>query len=310
MKQIKLPNKLTKFTNKVVFKCKKHSPEILIVAGVVGTITSTIMACKATTKLGPILDETKDFVDKIHECKDSTEERFADYSEEDAKKDLVITYTQTAIKIAKLYAPAVSVGIVSLTSILASNNILRKRNVALAAAYTTIDKSFKEYRKRVTERFGSEVEKQIRYNIKAEEFEETVVNEKGKEKTVKKTVEVANPNGYSDYARFFDESCPNWEKNAEYNLMFLRAQQNYANDLLKANGHLFLNDVYKMLGIPESKAGQVVGWVYDEENPVGDNYVDFGIYDTNRPEVRDFVNGYERVILLDFNVDGNIWDLM
>ena len=310
MKQIKLPNKLTKFANKVVFKCKKHSPEILIVAGVVGTITSTVTACKATTQLGPILDETKDFVDKIHECKDSTEERFADYSEEDAKKDLVITYTQTAIKIAKLYAPAVSVGVVSLTSILASNNILRKRNVALAAAYTTIDKSFKEYRKRVTERFGSEVEKQIRYNIKAEEFEETVVNEKGKEKTVKKTVEVANPNGYSDYARFFDESCPNWEKNAEYNLMFLRAQQNYANDLLKANGHLFLNDVYKMLGIPESKAGQVVGWVYDEENPVGDNYVDFGIYDTNRPEVRDFVNGYERVILLDFNVDGNIWDLM
>ena len=116
--------------------------------------------------------------------------------------------------------------------------------------------------------------------------------------------------GYSDYARFFDDSCRDWKKNPEFNLMFLRAQQNYANDLLISRGHLFLNEVYDMLDIPRTKAGQVVGWVYNPENPVGDNYVDFGIYDIRRQENRDFVNGYERSILLDFNVDGNIWDLI
>ena len=119
-----------------------------------------------------------------------------------------------------------------------------------------------------------------------------------------------NPYDYSDYARFFDVGNPNWEKDSEYNLMFLKRQQAYANDKLKANGYLFLNEVYDMLGIPKSKAGQVVGWIYDPENGSGDNYVDFGIYNVNREAARDFVNGYERTILLDFNVDGNIWEKM
>ena len=110
---------------------------------------------------------------------------------------------------------------------------------------------------------------------------------------------------FSDYARFFDESCPAWEKDAEYNLMYLKKQQTYCNDLLKMKGHLFLNDVYDMLGIPKIKAGQVVGWIYDEKNPIGDNYVDFGLY---KERNEDFINGFENVALLEFNVDGNILD--
>jgi hypothetical protein len=163
----------------------------------------------------------------------------------------------------------------------------------------------------VVDRFGQELDKELRYNIKAKEVEEIVVDEKGEQKPVKKTVHVAdNPNDYSDYARFFDETCVGWEKNAEYNLMFVKQIQNHANDILKARGHLLLNDVYDMLGIPRTQAGMVVGWVYDEKNPVGDNYVDFGLFDVSRETVRNFVNGYERSILLDFNVDGNIYDLM
>ena len=65
-----------------------------------------------------------------------------------------------------------------------------------------------------------------------------------------------------------------------------------------------------MLGIPRTRAGQIVGWIYDKKNPIGDNYVDFGIYDTNKEANRNFVNGYERTILLDFNVEGNILELM
>lgn len=309
MKKLEIMNNLSRTFNKVGFQFKKHSPEILVVAGVVGTVASAVMACKATTKISIIMEKTKEDVDKIHDCM-GNESLAEEYSLEDGKKDLAIVYAQTGIKLVKLYAPAVLLGALSITSILASNNILRKRNVALAAAYATVDKGFKEYRSRVVERFGEEIDRELKYNIKAKKFEETVIDENGKEKKVKTAVNIADPNTYSDYARFFDDGCTGWEKDSEYNLMFLRAQQQYANDLLKSRGHLFLNEVYDMLGIPRTKAGQVVGWVYDSEHSVGDNYVDFGIYDMNREVVRNFVNGYERTILLDFNVDGNILDLM
>lgn len=307
MKANELMNNVTRTINRVGFKFKKHSPEVLIVAGTIGVVASAVMACKATTKAGKIKEEMNEEMDKIHEIAEAHRE---DYTEEDLKKDTTIVYTQTAVKYVKLYAPSVALGVVSLTCILASNGILRKRNIALAAAYTAVDKGFKEYRGRVVERFGTELDKELRYNIKAKEFEEPVVDEKGKEKIKKETVSVADPNLYSDYARFFDDGCLGWSKDAEYNLTFLKQQQNYANDLLKKKGHLFLNEVYDMLGIPRTRAGQVVGWIYDEKHPIGDNFVDFGIYDMNREKVRDFVNGYERVILLDFNVDGNILDLI
>lgn len=307
MKANELMNNVTRTINRVGFKFKKHSPEVLIVAGTIGVVASAVMACKATTKAGKIKEEMNEEMDKIHEV---AEAHRGDYTEEDLKKDTTIVYTQTAVKYVKLYAPSVALGVVSLTCILASNGILRKRNIALAAAYTAVDKGFKEYRGRVVERFGTELDKELRYNIKAKEFEEPVVDEKGKEKIKKETVSVADPNLYSDYARFFDDGCLGWSKDAEYNLTFLKQQQNYANDLLKKKGHLFLNEVYDMLGIPRTRAGQVVGWIYDEKHPIGDNFVDFGIYDMNREKVRDFVNGYERVILLDFNVDGNILDLI
>lgn len=304
-------NKLTRTFNKVGFSIKKHSPEILMAAGVVGVVASTVMACKATTKLSDILDETKDQVDKVHMV--AEDEKYADqYSEEDAQKDLTIIYTQTGVKVAKLYAPAVLVGVASIGCMLYSHRILSKRNVALAAAYATVDKTFKKYRDDVVERFGEKVDKELRYGIKAKEVDTTVVDENGEEQTVTETVEVSDipSNQYSDYAKFFDCGNPYWEKDAEYNLMFLKRQEQYANDKLKANGYLFLNDVYESIGIPKTKAGQVVGWVYNENNPIGDNYVDFGIYDLHKEAARDFVNGYEKTILLDFNVDGNIWDLM
>lgn len=303
-----MKEKLMKTYKKVELKAIKHSPEILAGVGVVGVVGSLVMACKATTKLSDILDESKEQLDKIKEvaADPAYEEK---YSQDDAKKDTTITYVQTAMKVTKLYAPSVILCASSLGCLLTSNNILKKRNAALSAAYMTVDKSFKEYRKRVADRFGEEVEKEIRYNIKAEEI--TKVDEDGNEvtETVKVMDGTDDPNSYSDYARFFDESCAAWQNDAEYNLTFLKAQQQYANDLLKAKGRLFLNEVYRMLGIDETKAGQVVGWVYNPDNPTGDNFVDFGIYNMQRERVRAFVNGYEPNILLDFNVDGVIWDL-
>lgn len=303
-----MKEKLMKTYKKVELKAIKHSPEILAGVGVVGVVGSLVLACKATTKLSDVLEESKEQLDKIKEvaADPAYEEK---YSQDDAKKDTTITYVQTAMKVTKLYAPSVILCASSLGCLLASNNILKKRNAALSAAYMTVDKSFKEYRKRVADRFGEEVEKEIRYNIKAEEI--TKVDEDGNEvtETVKVMDGTDDPNSYSDYARFFDESCAAWQNDAEYNLTFLKAQQQYANDLLKAKGRLFLNEVYRMLGIDETKAGQVVGWVYNPDNPTGDNFVDFGIYNMQRERVRAFVNGYEPNILLDFNVDGVIWNL-
>lgn len=311
MKKTEIMSNFTRTFNKVGFQLKKHSPEILVVAGVVGAVASAVMACKATTKISEILDEHKDTVDKIHETVEKAEtDESIDYTVEDSKKDLTLVYFQTGVKFAKLYGPSVALGVLSITSIFASNNILRKRNVALAAAYATVDKGFKEYRNRVVDRFGEEVDRELKYNIKAKEIEETIVDEKGKEKTVKKTIEFVDPTDVSPYAKFFDEASREWQKDPEYNLMFLKAQQQYANDKLRANGYLTLNEVYDMLDIPRTKAGMVVGWVYNSKNPVGDNYVDFGIYDICKERNRDFVNGYERSILLDFNVDGNIFEMM
>lgn len=305
-----LLNTVSRNFHKVGFTLKKHSPEILVAAGVIGAVTSAVMACKATTKVNDILEEAKAKVDAVHEVVEETKGTAEEYTEEDSNKALAIVYAKTGLELVKLYGPSVVLGVASIGCILTSHNIIRKRNIALAAAYATIDQGFKEYRGRVIERFGEALDKELKYNIKTKEVDEIVVDEKGKEKVVKKPVNVADPNFYSEYARFFDDGCTGWDKNPEYSLMFLKAQQNHANDILKSRGHLFLNEVYDMLGIPRTKAGQIVGWVYDETNQIGDNYVDFGFFDTYNEKARDFVNGYERVILLDFNVDGNIYDLI
>ena len=307
-----LMTKASRFVNKAGLQLKKHSPEILMVAGVVGTVASTVLACKATTKVSKVLDEKKLNIEQVHDC---LENKDIEYTEEDSKKDLTIIYAQTGVELVKLYAPAVVVGAISITSIVAGHQILKKRNIALAAAYAVVDKGFKDYRKRVVDRFGEQLDKELRYNIKAKEVEEIVVDKDGNEKVEKTIINTVDGNPseeISEYARFFDVfNTDEHQKDPEYNLMFLRKQQDWANEKLKARGHLFLNEVYDMLGIPRSKTGQVVGWIYDEKDPKhkGDNYVDFGIY-KNTEANRRFVNGYEYNILLDFNVDGVIYDLI
>lgn len=290
--------------SKTVMKLKKHSPEILVVAGIAGTVVSAVLACKATTKVAEILDETKGTLDTIHEGMETGAINGQEYTTEDGKKDTVVVYAQTGMKLAKLYGPAIILGTLSITSILASNNILRKRNVALGAAYAAIDKSFKEYRGRVIERFGEQVDTELKYGIKAKKFEEIEVDpETGKEKKVKKTVMVADPNLQSDYAVYFDSKSRNYETNPDYNRMFLKAQQAFANDKLQTRDHLFLNEVLDDLDLPRTPAGQIVGWTKDGP----DGYVNFRIVEVER-ETED--GRHEPALLLDFNVEGNIWEKM
>lgn len=306
-KNNELKNKITRKVHRVGVKLKKHSPAILMGVGTVGVVASTVMACKATLKVDDILAEAKENIDKINEV--AADPAMAEkYPESDKKKDLTIVKVQTGVKLVKLYAPAAAVGVASLGCMMASHKILTKRNIALAAAYAATHDDFKEYRGRVIERFGKEMDRELKYNIKKEEIENTVVNEDGTEQVAKEVVDVAHvdPNRYSLYSIVFDDGNLGWSKNPEDSKYFLIQQQNYANEKLKSRGYLTLNDVYEMLGAPKTKAGFTVGWVYDEKNPVGDNFVDFGLFDIHNAKARDFINGREKVIILDFNVDGDI----
>lgn len=292
---------ITNTLNKGKLSVKRHSPEILIVTGVVGVVTSAVMACKATRKIDPVLEAHKQNAEAVHK-------KYANATEEKAeKRELTRVYVKTAMGFVKLYGPSVTLGALSITGILASNNILRKRNVALAAAYATVDASFKQYRGRVIERFGEQVDKELRIGAHQEKIEMIETDENGKEKKVKKEVTVVDNPMPSDYARYFAYGeARAAEPNEDYNLFFLKAQQELANHMLRANGFLFLNEVYEMLGIDKSIAGQAVGWVYDKNTDEhGDNYVDFGIQEVYRKR-SDKPNDFEKVFLLDFNVDGGI----
>lgn len=302
-KNVELMNKLSRGFHKGIFQLKKHSPEILVAVGIGCTAVGTVLACKATLKVNDVLDESKKNIEKIHTATEKgITEAGETYTAEDSKKDLTIVYTQTGVKLAKLYGPAVLTSVAGIACFVGSHRILSKRNVALAAAYATVDKSFKEYRGRVVERFGKELDRELKYNVKAKEVEEVVQNEDGTESVVKKTVNTIDPTNYSEYSRIWYEGNPGHTKDPVANRYYLQQQQNYCNQRLKSRGYLYLNEVYELLGFPLTKAGNAVGWWYDENDPTCDNFVDFGLFDIHDTQKILFVNGQERSIHLDFNV--------
>lgn len=302
--KIKLPAKIAPVISKAGFTIKKNSPEILVVAGVVGTVTAVVLACRATTKVEGVLTEHKDRLDTIHEAEAMMDD--LGITEKDIQRDTIVIYLQTAFKVARLYTPAAITLLLSLTSILVSHNIMRQRNASLALTAAAITQSFDEYRARVAEKIGEDAEKELRYDIHNEKVETEVTDENGKTKKKKVDEKITGGNLCSPYARIFDELNPNYEKDPEINLMFLRRCERYANDRLHANGFIFLNEVYDMLGFQPSKIGQSVGWIYDPSNKDSSGYIDFNLYDTRKQSSRDFVNGLEPAVVLDFNVDGNI----
>jgi hypothetical protein len=287
---------------------KKYSPEILTVTGIVGVVGSTVLACKSTLKVEDVLDEhahNQEMIESVHDGSIKIPEDQS-YSETDYKKDCLTNKVQTAVKIGKLYAPAIILGTASIGCILGGHYILSKRNVALLSAYKLADETLKKYRDRVVKELGVDMDKKFYYGVEEKEVTETVTQKNGKTKEVTKKVEVAN-NEPSRYARFFDELNPNWDHDPSQNKYFLECVQNLMNDTLKTRGHIFLNEVYDALGMQRSKEGAVVGWIYDKNH---DGYVDFNVFDGMNREKREFVNEYEPSILLDFNVDGVIYDLI
>lgn len=281
----------------------KHAPEIMTYGGIVVTGIGIFMFCKASMKLGDILDEHDERMDELESAKDDPRNDSKDIQKAISKERRDFTWSLT-----KLYGPAFTMTVCGFGLILGGHHIISKRSAAISAAYKALEEGYSQYRRRVCEDLGEEADRKYLYGLKEESKDIIITDDDGNEKMI--SADVMAPTmgvNCSPYARFFDEFSTQWTRNPEYNLMFLNAQQNYANDKLHAQGHLFLNEVYEMLGLPHTQAGSVVGWVM---NKGGDNCVDFGIYDLRSQIKRAFVNGYEPNILLDFNVDGVIYDLI
>lgn len=291
-----LSETITRNVGRQSLQLKEHAPKLLFGGGVVGMVGSTVLACRSTLRLQTVLEEINFDLKTARNIRELHPDL---YSEEDRQKDTAIIYVRSGAKLAKLYTPSVALGVVSIAALTRSHTILSERNAALTAAYVALDKGFREYRARVVEKFGEDQDREFRYSS------EVIVEGEGKTKK-KPRSRVNVDEGPSIYARFFDEYSEMWSKEPEYNRLFLNCEQNWANDMLRARGHLFLNEVYRRLGIPHTTAGSVVGWRIGGE---GDSYVDFGIFmNDGSDRIRDFVNGREGSILLDFNVDGVIYD--
>ena len=300
---------------KLLFNNKE---KILLGLGIAAGAGTVVTACAATLKVPEVIEEHNENKEKFKKAA----EKNPDYKDStDNKIDIIKNYTQTGVKVAKMYAPAVVLGATSVCCLVAQHKILQNKvanleeTVAgLSAAYIAVDTAFKNYRKRVIDKYGEEEDRYLRYGTKDEEIEVTEVNEKGKTKKYKEVVKTVEDIDISDYAKFFtyDNEQFNWQDAQHHtpdwdaNIRFLNCQQAYANQKLELQGYLFLNDVYDMLGLPRTKAGQVVGWIFDPEDKTIDSRVSFGIFE---PRNHRTINGYEEeCILLDFNVDGPIID--
>lgn len=297
----------SRLANKVVFKAKKHSPEILMVVGAVSIVAGTVKACKATVKMQDVLETTADTLEKIHGLEEGTlaVKEGETYTEEDAAKDKSIVYVQTVVKTAKLYAPAVILIGGGLGCMFGSHVIMQRRYSAAVAAYTAVSEAFSGYKARVKERFGEDVQQEIERGVKATEVDTGEVDENGQ--PIKKTVKVADKDISNPYSALFDESTSSrWTSDGDYNRIFIRQVQNEANKKLRNRGYLFLNEVLNMLEMPITKVGQFAGWMFEPTNPNIDSFVDFGMYDMNDERKRAFLEGDEPSIWLNFNCDGSI----
>lgn len=292
-----LPNGVTSKVARQLLKTRKNSPHVMFATGVVGVVATTVVASRATLRLDEV---TAEHNAKLKQANDLHKQGHPDYSDQDYSKDILTIQTRKVMSVGRLYAPAIGIGVISICLLTRSHVVLTQRNSGLVAAYALLDKGFKEYRERVVETYGPQADLEFRHDGKFQTESRMVEGEEVPVRIMR--VGTQDP---SVYARFFDQLNVNWKKTPEYNLIFLRCQQSYANDMLHARGHIFLNEVYDMLGIERSRAGAVVGWVVRGD---GDNYVDFGVFDGNNAKARDFVNGREGSILLDFNVDGVVYD--
>ena len=293
-------------------KIKAASPNILMVVGVAGVVGGTIYACAQTTKLKDILEEGKEKRDEIKASYDEIKSEDVDASDAEKayRKDITVTYAATAGEVIKLYAGPVIVETLSISCMLYSNKILRNRLVGLAAAYTTVNESFKKYRQRVIDKYGEDAEREIRLGTVKKKLKdvnpEAVTEENKKDKVDVLNDESIDINNDPYTFIFGSQYSKRAEKDPYFNKKYLESVKRKFNDILKARGYVFLNEVLEYLDLGMTEAGQVTGWIYNSED--GDGYIDFGIDTVYLESNNRFIEGAEECALLSFNVDGYILD--
>lgn len=294
---MKFPTALTDKFARPMLKLRKVSPQLMFGVGIVGVVGAGVLACRSTLQLSDVLEPTEKEMTLRSEFAENNEE----YQNGEYPKDLLKLKVRMVLDIAKLYAPAAGLALVSIGLLTGSHVTLNRRNAASAAAYAAVSEAYARYRDRVIEKYGTDEDDQFRHGVTY--VEETVAKADGKTKTVQH----ARAAGFSPYAMLFTEGNPNWTPHANNNWFFLHAQERYWNDRLQSRGHVFLNEIYDSLGLERTTAGAVVGWLAGEDRR--DGYISFGIFENERSErVRDFMTGAEGSIWLDFNVDGMIYD--
>lgn len=279
---------VTRLAGRAGLVLSKHAPTILTAAGTAGFIGTTILASKATLKVEETVAEETALLVKVHEAHEAGK-----LEDKDAMHDKVILYTRMTTKLAKLYAPALILGVASIVSLATGHGIMLKRNASLAAAYAAVDQAFKTYKKKVESKFGKDA---VIDALVSTAEEDLTKNELTMEA-------IAAVDGVSPYGVIFDETNNNWSADEDLSMLHLKCQQQYANDILQTRGHIFLNEVYKMLGFPHTPAGAVTGWVKGN----GDDFVDFNIFEGTF-EGEDEKGRTVTKWALDFNVDGVMYD--
>ena len=309
MKKTELATKARQILVKSKLGLKKHSPEILMATGIGVGIVAAVVACKQTVKATQIVENSRKSLDDIESVKVMAANGEAEYTEEDEKNDRRTIAIQLTKGMIRTYAVPVGLGVLSVTCILASNHILRKRNAALAAAYSALSLDFANYRKRVVDKYGKETDFMLKNGLEKELIAHQVIDpDTGEVKETKEEVLKYDGEKLSQYARVFDEvGSTQWTPSPDHNKAFLLMEQNYFNERIKTRGYIFLNEVYERLGFRPTKAGSVVGWVYQNADYEG---IDFGIFTAHTPKAQDFLNGDEPSIILDFNVQGDILSLV
>lgn len=301
---------LIKAANKVIFSTKKNSPELLLGAGIVGVVATAILVGKETLKAEKVVKNYENKLTDIQQAKEIAEEQPEKYEYDTAieKHDRMVLRVQTTGNLLKIYAPAVALGTVSIGCILAARNIMQKRYLGVVAAYNGLSEAFQLYRTRVIEDQGKIKDLEYRYGKKFKKETTEIINEDGTKEVVEtyKPVDSIDPKDIAkdDSCVIFCDENDNWQENWELSMMFLRGQQNVATDMLHAKGHLFLNEVYDLLGMNDTPYGAVVGWL-DDPTGVNDSYVDFGIMNMANPQKR---IGDDYCIPLEFNHSGVIYD--
>lgn len=296
----------------------KRSPELCMIVGGVTFVATVVVACRQTLKCEEILDAHQRKMDDIENCLELAAEEGSGvtYDEQTAKKDRFVAYCQTGLGFARVYAPAILLGAVSVTAFGSGFHIIKKRNLALSAAYTAVDTAFKEYRGRVRDELGDETDKYFRYGYK--KVQNAVIsgkNENGEDISITKdeidTVPFEEGDGLCSSATFVfaPETSKYYFPDEVHNDAALSAARSTAQIDFESKGYLFLNDVLKSLGLKEVPYGQLIGWIKGQ----GDQYIDFRTKKVYRkastnPNRNPLGVEYECIYEFDFNTCGTIWD--